>query len=384
MEILHFNDSSSNLINWLDAIVFFIFLLTILYLFFFTIVALVKKVRPYPQAKKESKFAILYLWKGDFESFKSNLDTLFAQSYTRDNYTAYVISTSFSKQERARLKSLNVELFESPESDSITEMLDELTEFLENNGTNYDAVMLLDTNSGMGANCLAQVNDALYNGCYVVQGHSIMGNKNSAIETLRATSAEINNTIFRLGHTAISLSSAIFNIGITYDFQTLRKCIQKQKLLGLEKQLEQTLLKNNYYIEYLENVHIYKNGDGEKELFASKRLDLKKIQLVSRLEAFKAFPGAILNGNIDYANKLVQWMLPSRIVMLLLIILLATVISMIDIFLGLKWWVLLVMLFLTFVLAIPRHMLNLRFAVLMFFAPITLSFHYLSKLVRRK
>lgn len=71
-------------------------------------------------------------------------------------------------------------------------------------------------------------------------------------------------------------------------------------------------------------------------------------------------PGAVLSGNLDYIDKLVQWMMPPRILLLGLIPLLALLTTLVATAWCVKWWVALLLLLFALAFALPDELMDER------------------------
>lgn len=78
-------------------------------------------------------------------------------------------------------------------------------------------------------------------------------------------SEEINNSIFRSGHTRLGFSSALIGSGMAFDYDWLIQYIYKATHVGVDKQLESMLLSQNIYIEFLEDVYTYDEKSKRKD-----------------------------------------------------------------------------------------------------------------------
>lgn len=87
-------------------------------------------------------------------------------------------------------------------------------------------------------------------------------------------------------------------------------------------------------------------------------------------DAMRFFPRAFFAGNIDYCDKIFQWKMPSRFLLILYIIAFAVALSFVEFALSLKWIALLIALLFAFLLAIPERFINIR----TFFAFLSLPF----------
>ena len=85
-------------------------------------------------------------------------------------------------------------------------------------------------------------------------------------------------------------------------------------------------------------------------------------------------PVGIIKGNIDYINKLLQWILPPRLVLIIIIAILGCFTTFVDVFTSLKWWALLFLLVITFYLAIPSSLIKGKLGRVLLLMPIYLLF----------
>ena len=74
--------------------------------------------------------------------------------------------------------------------------------------------------------------------------------------------------------------------------------------------------------------------------------------------AVRDLPGAVLKGNLDYCDKLVQWMMPPRVLLLGLIPLAALAVTFVDPASSAKWWLLLAALLFALCFAIPDYLVD--------------------------
>ena len=68
-----------------------------------------------------------------------------------------------------------------------------------------------------------------------MQGHRVAKNHNTNLATLDAVSEEINNNIFRSGHRAIGLSSALIGSGMAFDYELIKSEMAKIDAIDLTK-----------------------------------------------------------------------------------------------------------------------------------------------------
>jgi len=134
---------------------------------------------------------------------------------------------------------------------------------------------------------------------------------------LDALSEEVNNTIFRKGHVAVGLSAALIGSGLVMDRTRFESFMaQIDAVSGFDKQLELDLLRQGEKITYLEDAYVLDEKVRNEAVFETQRTRWLAAQWrFAKAHFWNAF-GALLRGNVDYADKVFQFVLPPRIVLL--------------------------------------------------------------------
>lgn len=139
---------------------------------------------------------------------------------------------------------------------------------------------------------------------------------NTDIAVLDAISEEINNGFFRSGHNAIGLSAGLAGSGMAFDVHWFRRNVGHLQTSGEDKELEALLLKQRIHIEYLEQLPVYDEKTQKKEGIKNQRKRWIAAQYGALRASLPDFPKALIQGNIDYCDKILQWMLPPRLIQL--------------------------------------------------------------------
>lgn len=354
---------------WLvaEAIVFLLFLIAVLYLFIFAAFSLKKRKRHYPPADKKYRYAVLFpAYKEDFVILNS-VNSFFRQNYPRDKYEVIIISDQMSEETNKSLQDLSAKVINihTPNS-SKTNALRAAVNYIEEEKMKFDAVVVMDADNLVDPDFLDKINNAFYSGCASVQTHRVAKNRNTSIAVLDAVSEEINNSIFRKGHTQLGFSSGLVGSGMAFEYELFKESIRKAAHVGVDKQLELILLKQNIYIEYLEDVYTYDEKVANKASFYQQRRRWLATQFTNLFSGISSMPLAMLQGKWDYCNKLFQWMMPPRVLLFGFLIIISLALTWIDWILSIKWWSLLLLLCITFSIAIPDYLVDkkLRNAIL--------------------
>lgn len=360
-------------INWLknienieqlgDAVLFLLFFIAVLYIFIFAVAALSKRKYVYPLAQKKYRFAVLFSAYKEDAIIVNTVRAFLQQDYPDSLYDIFIVSSQmkdFTNEELSELAS-QVHVIET-ESQKITKAkaLQKAVEYIEQKELKYDVVVIMDANNRADANFLNEINNAFYSGCQALQTHRVSSERKTNIAVLDAVSEEINNSIFRKGHTRLGFSSALIGSGMAFEYELFKDSIMKNGVTDVDKQLEKKLLIQNIYIEYLEDVYIYDEKVENKEGFYNQRRKWLATQFSNLFSGLTRLPLAMLKGNWDYCDKLFQWMMPPRIILFGFIILIACFLLSVDWVMSVKWWGLLLLLCISFSIAIPDKLVDHR------------------------
>lgn len=225
--------------------------------------------------------------------------------------------------------------------------------------TPYDMIVIMDADNTTDPDfCLKSI--VPFKQAKSYSGTSHRQNMNTDVAVLDAASEEINNSIFRSGHIALGFSSALIGSGMALEAQWFRQHVPQLETAGEDKELESLLLKQRIHIEYLEHVHVKDEKTQKKEVIKNQRKRWIAAQFDSLSRALPSFPGELLRGNINYCDKVFQWTLLPRIVLIFCTFFFTIIFTIVHPHMSIKWWILSFSLFLALFTAIPKRMLNKR------------------------
>ena len=182
----------------------------------------------------------------------------------------------------------------------------------------------------------------------------------------------------------MGFSSALIGSAMAFDFRMFHEIAPTLKGSDISKAMETALLRQNIYTEYLEEVVCYSKKGESANGYEAQRLGWLRSQYSSALFAIKQLPLAMLRGEWDYCNKLFQWLLPSRFLLIALILFFTAVITIMDWTLCLKWYLLLAAIALTFLMALPEGEIARRFRKAIWALPILMFESIFSHILRFK
>lgn len=342
-----------------DAVVFFFFAIAVLYLLVFAVKSIGKTNNLYEVTKKKYKFAVVFPAYMEDRVILTSVESFFEQSYPRDKYDVIVVSDRMKDETNTALEQLGAIVIKHDfDNSNKTKALQEAVKYIDAYALNYDYIVILDADNWVDEYFLSKMNDAFYSGCTAIQSHRVAKNYNTNIAILDSVSEEINNSIFRKGHVKMGFSSSLIGSGMAFEYPLFRTYIMKAGNIGVDKQLEKFLLKNRYYIEYLPDIYTYDEKVSKKGQFYRQRGRWLSNQFSNLLSGIFSLPMAAFEGNWDYCNKLFQWMMPPRLILLGVITIIAILFSIFGSILAFKWWALLVVLLIVLAIAIPDYLCN--------------------------
>jgi len=288
------------------------------------------------------------------------------QSYPKIAFDIIVIADSFLPETVDMLKSLPIKVIEvsfekSTKSKALNKAMEQLPDI-------YDVAVILDADNIMAFDFLEKINSAFNSDLKAVQGHRTAKNLNNGLAILDAVSEEINNHIFRKGHRAMGLSSAIIGSGMAFDYQYFKKLMSTVKAVGgFDKEIELKMLREGYIIEYLDDAYVFDEKVQKSDVFTNQR----RRWLSAQLHYFRQDIGSsvyhlITRANVDYFDKAIQFIQPPRILllgstlMLGLIFLILNSILPISQYLSIAWLITMVLCLLTFFFSIPGKFYNFQ------------------------
>lgn len=359
----------NKLLNILENICFVYFGFSVVYLFIFAFFSRFRRGDQYPPTSRYNRILVLFPAYKEDRVIEASVQSFLKQEYPRFQYEVMVISDQMEDGTNERLSKLPVRLIKadfenSSKAKALNFAIDRLKEEI------FEIIVILDADNTVEVDFLDQINRAFQAGSMAIQAHRKGKNYNTDVALLDAVSEEMNNAFFRKGHVFIGLSSALSGSGMAFDFRWFCENIKKVSSAGEDKELEILLLKQRIYIEYLHDVPVYDEKVQSSSAFYKQRQRWLAAQYGSLKTTLKDLPHAILNGNIDYSDKLLQWVMFPRLLLLGFIFVISVVITFIEIELAIKWWALLGLLLVTFGLAIPHDMDNRALEKAIFKVPV--------------
>lgn len=341
----------------IDYVLFALASLNVAYLLFFAVASKLRRPKPCPETEKRHRFVVLFPAYKEDRVIVQAVQNFLLQEYPQDQYEIIVISDCMQPETDELLRQFPIRLLKANYTDSSKAKALSLA-MQETAGEAYDIVVIMDADNTTSPQFLHELNKAYANGMKAIQAHRIAKNLNTEVALLDAVSEEINNSIFRSGHIAAGLSSALIGSGMAIDAAWFRKNVDRLQTAGEDKEMEALLLKQGIHIGYLELVRVEDEKTQKKEAIRSQRKRWLAAQFGSLAHTLPDLAPALLKGNLDYADKIVQWMFPPRIVLLAGVQFLGMLTLIIQPYVSIKWWGLFAALAMALCIATPGHLAN--------------------------
>ncbi|NHM07414.1 glycosyltransferase family 2 protein [Flavobacterium sp. CYK-4] len=367
-------------LSGIEYSVYLYFTLSCLYVLVFSIAGHFYKKNRSVNAKAPSKIAVLIpAYKEDaviVEVAKSALK----QNYNSEKFDVVVIADSLKESTVKMLQSLPIILIEvsfeeSTKAKALNQAMAELQKV-------YDYAVILDADNIMKADFLTKMNDAFAQGYQVVQGHRKAKNQNTSFAILDAASEEINNHIFRKGHRTLGFSSGLIGSGMGFDYTLFKTMMASVNAVGgFDKELEFRFAKNNILIEYLDDAVVLDEKIQKSADFSHQRRRWLSTQFIYLEKYFlTGFKELLLQRNFNFFDKLLQMVIPPRILLLGLTLLIALYYGMLvfvfqlnSTVLAYAWFGNVIITVVAFLLALPKTFYNANTLKALFSLPLAFS-----------
>lgn len=356
--------------NIIDWILFTLLALCVGYLLLYAIASKLYRAPRFPDARTFRRFVVLFPAYKEDRVIASSVRSFLQQDYPQELFDIIVISDQMQDATNEDLRSLPIRLLIADYRDSSKAKA--LTMAMESvSGEHYDIVAIMDADNLTSPDFLAEINRAFDNGARSVQAHRTGKNMNTDISVLDGISEEINNGIFRSGHNALGLSAALSGSGMAFEAEWFRKNVRLLETAGEDKELEVLLLRQRIHTTYLPQIPVYDEKTQKEEAIGNQRKRWIAAQFGILRHSLSGLREAVSKGNMDYCDKILQWMLPPRLIQLAGVFGLTFIFTVIGVWqavqgagqewtAAIKWWILSAAQIMAMLLPIPGRLLDKR------------------------
>lgn len=349
------------IVHVIDIALWCITALSVGYIFFYALTyALVPTHRVKGQSNKSTieqrSFLVIFPAYGEDIVILHTISSFLNQHYPQDKYSIVVVSDHMSEETNAKLSELPISLLQ-PQFERSSKAK-ALQFAFDNTKDNYDNIVILDADNVVKPDFLERLNQICDQGFTAIQCHRCAKNANNNIARLDGISEEINNSLFRMGHNNIGMSSALIGSGMCFDFDWFKTHVHLLSTAGEDREIEKMLLIEHIFIKYAADIDVYDEKVGNEENFQRQRQRWMSAQLNSLLSMMENLPKSLIELNINYIDKTIQQMLIPRSMLLIGTFIWSLIMSVIALTWALKWWLLFILTSLSLWIAIPRKMRN--------------------------
>lgn len=344
----------------IDHVLFVFVALTTCYMLVFAITSQFSHHSEVSKAKLHNRFIVLIPSYRQDKVVIQTVNSVLGQTYPQRMFDIVVVSDHQNEMTNMHLAQMPITLLtpnfeQSSKAKSMQYAILHLPQFKI-----YDAVVILDSGNIVEPEFLDQVNDAYTSaGTKAIQAHRMSKNRDTSAARLDAIFEEINNSVFRRGHIAVGLSAAISGSGMVFDFEWFKQNIMKiRQPLGEDKALESALLRDSIYIDYFDDIHVYDEKTRSTADFNDQRSRWASTQLHALINNIRFLPKALLSRNYDFVNKILEWALVPRTIMMGIIAVMCIVDPIIYSTIAVKWWVTAALFLFACSLATPDYLVD--------------------------
>lgn len=371
----------------IDAILFILVLFTVIYMTVFSVASLFSRHPTIPQAKRQNRFVVLIPSYRHDDAIVPTVKAILGQTYPQRMFDVTVISDHQSELVNFQLAQYPITLLtpnfrHSTKARSLQYAINNLPQFKI-----YDVVVVLDADNIVLPEFLEELNNAYESaGTKAIQLHRVSKNRDTAAANLDAIFEEINNSVFRRGHITLGISAALSGSGMAFDFNWFKNNISKIDSAWEDKELEALLMRQNIFVDYFDNILVYDEKTRHTNDLNRQRGRWAATQFHSLMSNIRFLPVAILRKQYDLADKIIQWILLPRTLMMAIIGMMSILLPFIYFTLAVKWWVLYAFITFVFAVAVPDYLVDKQWDRSFLRAPIILlsSFFNILRMARRK
>ena len=368
------------ILTYTDLVIFILVALTVLYLGIFAFTSMFARHSKTPKAKNQNRFIILIPSYKNGKSVEMTVNSILGQTYPQRLFDVTVIADHEDEITMFHLAQQPITLLtptydKSTRTKSLQLGINNLPQFKI-----YDVVIILDAGDVVEPEFLEQMNDAYESaGTKAILAHKVSFNRDTVSARLSAIFEEINNSIFRRGHISVGLSAAMASSGMVFNFEWFKQQILAAKINWADKELEAILLRHHIYVDYFDNIMVYSEKARQAEEFNRQHRNWIITQWRAILRNLRYLPQAIIQKHYDLIDKLFQWMLLPRIVMMIIILLMCVITPFIYFTMAIKWWALFAIVLFIFAMATPNYLVDEKWDSTFFKIPIVLMSTVLHK-----
>lgn len=334
-----------NILFILDWLLWIIIAVSTVYILFFALASCLPRRHSTLSNDLPPKHRFLIL----FPAYKEDaviihsVETALNQDYPSELYQVTVISDHMLPITNENLSQLPITLLEPHFENSSKAKA--LQYAISHQIESFDYVIILDADNVVDTDFLTRINKECTKGFHAIQCHRTAKNDNNGIAVLDGVSEEINNSLFRKGHSRLGLSAGLIGSGMCFDYDWFKNNVFELNSAVEDRELEALLLQQDIFIYYAEDIYVMDEKVSSSDNFQRQRLRWMTGQVQSLFLMIPYLPKAILKGNINYIDKTIQQALIPRSLLLLVTLPISILITLLSFFYAgllssaIRWWI---------------------------------------------
>jgi cellulose synthase/poly-beta-1,6-N-acetylglucosamine synthase-like glycosyltransferase len=298
---------------YLEWILLGIFGFNILYLGIYALASFLYKSPKTNTNPSSSPIAVVFCaYKEGEVILQTAIDAL---KYISKEDKVFVVADQIEATVIQELKSAGVEVIEVVfEQSTKVKSLKAACEIIK--PSQFPLMLVMDIDNELTKGVLDAIKSTYQAGYQSIQCHRTAKNKETGIAILDGISEEINNTIFRKGHAALGLSSALIGSGMAFDTKVFSQFIQTNKAIGgFDKELEIQLTLHNIKVAYLDKALVLDEKVSDAKNLQNQRKRWLSDQYIYLKHFLKNMPLKHFF-NLNIVNKLIQYAIVPRVLLL--------------------------------------------------------------------
>jgi len=300
------------------SILFLFVLFNTLYVFIFSVSGLFYTQKQIEFSAKKLKIAVLIPAYKEDKIIVNTVEQILGHNYDKTNFSVFVIADQLKNETIKHLSSLPIEVIQvnfsnSTKAKSLKYALNTIQD------DTFDIAFILDADNTIDGNCLEKINATFQAGFSMIQLHRTAKNKNTQTAILDGISEEINNNIFRRGHRALGLSSALIGSGMAFPyslFKALMTSIDIENNPGEDREICLQMLKSGAVCEFIDGAYVFDEKVQSTEVLKRQRTRWISAQYDYLIRLWIKEPIQTITNNFNYIDFALQTLVMPRILML--------------------------------------------------------------------
>ena len=166
---------------------------------------------------------------------------------------------------------------------------------------------------------------------------------------------------------------------MAFDFEWFKENIMTIDTVFDDKELEIRLLRQHIFIDYFDDILVFEEKYRNAEDFNRQRGRWIASQFSNINRNILYLPKALFTKQYNLIDKIFQWMLLPRMIMMVIILLMGIILPFIYFTLAIKWWALFAFVLLIFAIATPNYLVDDKWDKTFYMLPVIFLSSILSK-----